>query len=172
MPTLALGSKPVDFIPTTTAPLTRSSNSFQFTDLVTKGVISANGHFTMGINIENGYIHNGANAACILFKNSSGTNIFLFNAMNSGLTPVTQVPFAYIDVAKVSKKIIFSFDGNNFKMYYNSAKQIDYNFTTSGNVVSRIDFINSGNYSSNLKPTLLAPIVLTEAQAIAALNEL
>lgn len=162
------GNNVTSWIPTLGAALTRSSNSFQFTDLVTKGVTGSGG-FSLLFNYQN-YIQGGVRS--IDLKNASGTTIIRIPTNNGGWAVLDNREQVFIGSATAiqSGNFIMTFDGQNVKGYQGGAEILSGSLLDS-QVITEGLFLSNGN-TYDFEKIAFTPIVLTEAQAIAALNAL
>jgi hypothetical protein len=152
--------------------LTRAANAFSFTDLVTKGVLSSKNQGSILIGFD-----------AVLFVNNTSTNdnfLRLGNIEESGYIRFRgNNSRVYLQIVGYglnsqldldgSTSYIFTWDLTAIKLY--SPNGLIDQGTETDNI--SIDSVTSANGTTiGLKNISFSPIVLTEAQAIAALNEL
>ena len=166
------GNEYTGHIPTYGTSVTRSANSFEFTDLVTKRVVGANGEFSFLFNFQN-YLAGGLSGdrASSFFDSSNDEILDLWGVGNGYLLRDRKSNITLFgSVSKTSA--IITFDGQTLKFYDVSGLIGSYDFVSS-HITTKWQFRASDNYCEIKGGSLaFAPTVLTEAQAIAALNEL
>jgi hypothetical protein len=155
--------------------ITRSSNSFAFTDLINKGVIAANGDFTVLINP---YVYENAiyNTATIRLRNGNTQIVTLVMYPEGRLRVLDRINGGWItpnqNAGKGLKPIILAFNGATkiLKVYFHGALQgTSPNLTLS---IDRVEFNAPDDITYDLHDLNFSPIVLTDTEAIAELNSL
>jgi hypothetical protein len=162
-----------DFIPKSN--LTRAANTFEFTDLITKGAIAANGAFTLLINP---YIYENVdyNTAVVRFLSGS-TRLFDFAMYPEGrLRVLDRINGGWItptqNAGEGLKPIILVFNGATkiLKVYFQGALQgTSPNLTLS---VDTVEFNAPDDIAYDLHDLDFSPILLNDTEAIAVLNSL
>tara|TARA_R110001592_G_scaffold74779_5_gene226880 strand:- start:8094 stop:9272 length:1179 start_codon:yes stop_codon:yes gene_type:complete len=165
---------PTDLIFSNGTAVTRSANSFAFTDLVSKGVLGA----TEGSIYLDSFAESLARvvaASILTIGNTVGNRIIVSNAGPSVTRPYIIIETPQGNIVRVLpsdlSKSIISFKSGNIIIVINGTKTDDFaynlNLTANSNLnmqgLSRPIDINELSFS---------PIALTEAQAIAELNKL
>jgi hypothetical protein len=147
----------------TGAALTRSANQFSFTDLVNKGVTGASG-FSVYINTDNFNFIGISNP--IAFRDGTSVVFTIASIGNNSFQLRSGGNFGNIS----GIPSIITFNGTNLRLYQGSS--LIANVTISSAEVDNIVVGPDSNCGYDIKKLALAPIVITEAQAIAALNSL
>ena len=143
--------------------LTRGSNSFSFTDLVTKGVTSVNG-FSVLIDLQN-FRYNTVHFP-VYFKNGT-TNIFTILS-NSPTTLFLRAVGNIINIANIPTIVTVS--GGILTAYQGSTVIVTAAITN--NEITSVVFENNNSSSFDIKRLYFTPIVLTEAESRSILNNL
>tara|TARA_R110002095_G_scaffold216097_1_gene212093 strand:- start:836 stop:2134 length:1299 start_codon:yes stop_codon:yes gene_type:complete len=170
-----------DYIPVTTTEVTRSANTFAFTDLVTKGCLGVNqGSIILEFDdqlfkndsgvVDIFYMSDGSNLAKYArFRYLNGPILFQMVGYTAAVTS-----FTIIDPTNFRKCVII-WDGLDVKFVYPNQT------TLTATLDSNFDIRAIGKQGTitpttptpyGIKSLAFTPIVLTEAQALAALNEL
>jgi hypothetical protein len=152
--------------------LTRAANSFEFSNLITKGSIAANGDFTLLINP---YIYENVdyNTAVVRFLSGS-TQIFslvmypdgrlrVIDRVNGGWITPTQ------NAGEGLKPIILVFNGATkiLKVYFQGALQgTSPDLTLS---VDKVEFNAPDDIAYDLRDLVFSPVVLTEKEVLSLL---
>tara|TARA_R110001592_G_scaffold74778_3_gene226847 strand:- start:6448 stop:7638 length:1191 start_codon:yes stop_codon:yes gene_type:complete len=166
-------------IPSNGAVLTRSANSFQFTDLVTQGVLGVNqGSFIIKLNNqifkELGttiddfvYLSNSADSSKYIRLRGNSSSISI-QVVGYGTTITQTVPVS-------TRKFAFVWNGKNVKLFATdtmvneSAQADDIDITQYGTQGPSIPVVPS---LVEISAMAFSPIALTEAQTIVELNKL
>jgi hypothetical protein len=170
------GQNDYSYVPRlTSAAATRAANTFEFTDLITKGSIAANGDFTLLINP---YIYENAdfNTAVVRFLSGS-TRLFDFGMYPDGrLRVLDRINGGWITPTQNSgeglKPIILVFNGATkiLKVYFQGALQgTSPDLTLS---VNKVEFNAPDDIAYDLHDLDFSPILLNDTEAIAVLNSL
>ena len=149
---------------------TTTDNPMQIslTNLLSNNVTSVNG-FSMRVRfkkIKNGGINGDGT---MVFLNSSNQAIFSLWTL-SEIAPYDNTAGAYMSVNVRSSDFVITFDGQNFKMFDNTGKIIDYNLSTSGHQIDRFAINSGDNYFEIADGPMFYPNVLSEADALKALT--
>jgi hypothetical protein len=159
----------------TSSYLTRSANTFSFTDLVTKQVFSAD-EWSVFINIDNMQA-NSSTGAFLLFT-GTGLDMYLraltatrFNFWNQEAA----ASIGNVTVTSVSDnhKFIVTYKNGLLNIYLNDARIVNNYASTFQFTSFQVPSTFSGfSYSYDVLKLAACPIALTEAEAIAELNSL
>ena len=175
---LEAGEKANDYIPTYGSVVTRSSNSFSFTDLVTKGVLGPNSEFSFLFYAPDSIgIATGNSSAGIWFYND--TNAIFNFWTNSGSSLRRPYKYAegngYIDFGNINydqdEAILLTYNGQTIKFYDLNGLKGTFSFSAA-QPINRI-LIQGAVFNFSLKPGYInvTNFEMSEAEAIAAIQE-